>query len=220
MSAKGDYYAAGANMYVKNLTYAADTNGLDGKPYFDLGVLNAASATNILNAQSIAAGPTLTAFNGGWNSPVADMGKFGRCLQYVLSGAGTPTITARGFDYLGQPMTEQVTGNGTTAVNGTKAFRRITSITAGATAVNISVGTRDALGLPYAIVGDVVDYTDGVRSGTQGTIVVAPLTAQTISSADPRGTFAPNQATNGSRRYTMTFEPLRGNLYGNAHFYS
>lgn len=222
MSAKGDYFPAGANMYVANLTYAADVNGLDGKPFADLGVLNAASATVILNASTASAGGSvaITAFAAGWNSPVADMGKFGRALQIVAGGASAVAVTIRGFDYLGQPMAETLTLNGATPVNGLKAFRRITSITPAAAVAALSVGTRDVLGLPYAIVGDAVDYTDGVRSGVQGTFVVAPLTAQTATSGDPRGTFAPNQATNGSRRYTYTFEGLRGNLYGNKHFYA
>lgn len=220
MSALGDYFPRGANMYVKNCSYAADARGLDGKPFANLGVFNTLSATVILNAFTTVAGAAITSFAANWNSPVADMGKFGRCLTYVAGAASTANVTARGFDYLGQPMAEQVTLNGTTPVTGNKAFRFVTSITCDTAAVALSVGTRNAFGLPYAVVGDTVDYTNGVRSGTQGTVVVAPLTAQTLITSDPRGILIPNTAPNGTNSYSFTFEPLRGNLYGLPHFYS
>lgn len=222
MSAKGDYYPFGANMYVPNMQYAADMNGLDGKPFADLGILNASSATLILNAQSIAVAGSTGTFANEWNNAVADMGKFGRNLTYVASGASTSTVTVRGFDYLGQPMIEQITLNGATPVNGTKAFRRVQSITWTATgATTMNVGTGNVLGLPYAFVGDAVDYTDSVRSGTQGTFTVW-VVPQSITSGDPRGTYAPHSSVlpNGARRHSLTFEPLRGNLYGAKHFYS
>lgn len=227
MSAKGDYYPRGANMFVRNMGYAADV-GLDGKLQADLGILNAASAALILSAQSIAAAGTATAFAAGWNSPVLDMGKFGRCLQYVASGAATSIVTTRGFDYLGQPMSEQITLNGSTIVTGLKAFRFITSITWALTAgTTINVGTRDALGLPYAMLGEGVDYNDPtntgalVRDGTQGTFTAYTFT-QTVSSSDPRGLYTPNASfvPNAARRIVVSYEAFRTNLYGNAHFTS
>lgn len=216
MSAKGDYFPVGPNMFVPDAKYAADCF-LEGKLFVDLTPTApaTASATALLSAQDIATASSTATFLSEFTEAV--MGKFGRCLQYVASGAATSTVTVTGFDYLGQPMVEVATLNGATPVLGLKAFRRITSIAWGATAGRtINVGTRDCFGLPYASQGDAVDYTDDVRSGTQGTHV-ARVATQTTTSGDPRGTFAPNAAANGSRTYQLTYEPYRSALYGAAH---
>lgn len=218
MSAKGDNYMAGPNYFVPNMIYSADTQ-IEGKLFVDL-TPNAApltaSATGILSATSIASASNTSTFVAAFTNSEAQMMKFGRCLQYVASGASTATVTVTGFDYLGQPMVEVVTLNGTTAVNGTKAFRRVSNIAWSASAANLSVGWRDCFGLPYASQGDSVDYLDGVRAGTLGTFVVRVAT-QTTTSGDPRGTMVPNTATNGTRRYSLTYEPYRSALYGAAH---
>ncbi len=217
MTAKGDYFPAGPNMYVLNATYAADCY-LEGKLLVDLGSKFpplALSAAGILSAQSIASATNTSTFLVAFTE--AQMGKFGRCLSYVASGASTSVVTVTGSDYLGQPMVEQVTLNGTTPVSGTKAFRRISNIAWTATGgTTMNVGWRDCFGIPYASVGDAVDYTDGVRSAVQGTHVVRVVT-QTVTSGDPRGTFVPNSAANGFRVYSMTYEPFRTNLYGSRH---
>lgn len=221
MTAKGSYFPVGANMFVPDAVYSADCF-LEGRLFVDLTPTAplAASATGILSAQSIATAGNTSTFVAAFLQTEAQMGKFGRCLQYVASGAATSTVTVQGLDYLGQPMTEQITLNGTTIVNGTKAFRRITNIAYGATgATTINVGWRDCFGLPYASQGDGVDYTDGVRSGTQGTYLQRVAT-QTVTSGDPRGTWVPNQAANGSRKYSLTYEPYRLALYGARHFFS
>lgn len=217
MSAKGDYYPFGPNMYVPNCVYAADTQ-IEGKPWVDLGVHDAPSATVILNAQSIAAAGNTSVFAAGWSNSQNAMGKFGRALQVVAAAAATSSVTITGFDYLGQPMIEVLTLNGTTPVVGKKAFRRVTNIAYGATATTINVGTADVLGLPYATVGDVVGYTDSLRDATQGTTAVY-VASQSTTSGDPRGTWAPHSSvvSNGVRRHTLTYEPLRGNLYGPRH---
>lgn len=217
MSAKGDYYAIGPNMFVPNMQYAADCF-LEGKLFVDLTpnvAPLAASAAGILSAQSIATAGNTSTFLVSFTE--AQMGKFGRCLQYVASGASTSTVTVTALDYLGQPLVEAVTLNGTTTVNGTKAMRRVTNIAwtlTGGTTMN--VGWRDCFGLPYASQGDSVDYTNSVRSGVQGTFVVR-VASQTTTSGDPRGTYVPNTAANGTNRYQLTYEPYRAALYGARH---
>lgn len=222
MSAKGDNYMAGPNYFVPNMIYAADTQ-IEGKLFVDLSPNFApltASATGILSAQSIATAGNTSTFVAAFTNSEAQMMKFGRCLQYVASGAATSTVTVTGFDYLGQPVVEVATLSGTTPVNGLKAFRRVSNIAWGLTAATtINVGWRDCFGLPYACQGDFVDYLDGVKAGTPGTNVVR-VAAQTTTSGDPRGTLVPNTATNGTRRYSMTYEPYRSALYGAAHVVS
>jgi len=223
MTAKGTYFPVGANMFVPDAVYAADCF-LEGKLFVDLTPTAPATldADGILDGQSIATAGSTTTFNTLFEQTEAQMGKFGRCLQVVASGAATSTVTVYGLDYLGQPMMETMTLNGTNAVLGLKAFRRVTSVSwSGTGGTTIDLGTRDCFGLPYAYQGDGVDYTDAVRSGTQGTYV-ARVATQTATSGDPRGTFAPHTsvAANGSRKYTLTYEPYRSALYGARHYYA
>lgn len=221
MSAKGDYYPVGPNMWVPNMAYAADV-AIEGKLQCLLTPIApvAASATALLNAQSINVAGTATLAIA---QTEAVFGKFGRAVQVVASGAATSLVTVHGFDYLGQGMSEQLTLNGATIVNGVKMFRRISSVVYGLTAATtINLGTLDRFGLPYAYIDAGVDFVDGAKAGSQGTYVVAPLTAQTVTSVDPRGYYIPNaaSASNGSRKYTLMYEPRRNDLYGLKHFFN
>ncbi len=68
-------------------------------------------------------------------------------------GSGTTTLLASGYDIYGYPMTESITANGTTVVNGKKAFKYVASVvTAGTAATSgapaaVSVGISDVFGV-------------------------------------------------------------------------
>lgn len=225
MSALGSYYPQGPNLYVPNMTYAADVN-IEGHLRIDLSplvALRAAAAAGILSAQSIAAAVDTTTFVTAFANQKADdesyMGRFGRNITVVASGAATSNVTVYGNDYLGQPMAESFTLNGTTPVVGLKAFRRVTRITAGITAATtINVGYGNVLGLPYAYIGEGVSYTDDVLNSSQGTFV-ARVATQTLTSGDPRGTWTPaaGDVPNGTKRHKIRYQTLSGNLYGARH---
>jgi hypothetical protein len=130
-----------------------------------------------------------------------------------------------GRDYLGQPMAQSFTLNGTTPVVGTKAFKWIDRITAGITAATtINVGFGSALGLPYRM-SNVMEETANGAEATLGTFVAGVLTdPQTTTTGDPRGIYSPSTALNGSNRIMGTFMPYNvlnangnGGLYGIAH---
>lgn len=225
MSALGSYYPAGVNEYVPNMAYAADVQ-IEGHIPVNLSplvALRAALATGILNAHSIAtAGEVttfVTAFAAAQNLDESYMGRFGRNITVIASGAATSNVTVYGNDYLGQPMAESFTLNGAVAVVGKKAFRRVTRITYGATAATtINVGYGDVLGLPYAYIGEGVSYTDDVHNTSQGTYV-ARVATQSLTSGDPRGTWTPAAANlpNGTRLHKVRYQSLQGNLYGARH---
>lgn len=221
MSAKGDYYPFGPNMWVANMAYAADV-GIESKlqvlltPYAPV----AAGAALLASAVSIAtAGKSVLNLA---SQPQSLMGKFGRAVSVVASGAATSSFRVSGADYLGQPMSETFTLTGTTPIVGNKAFRWVTHVNFDATAATtVNVGVGDKFGLPYAYLDAGVDFADGVKNGTQGTFVTPPLTAQTAISIDPRGTWAPNAANlpNGSRKFSVMYEPRRNDLYGLKHYF-
>jgi hypothetical protein len=220
MSALGSFYPAGVNDYVPNMAYAADVD-INGHIPFDLSPtpLKAAAAKGIVDAQSIAAAGTVTTFAAAFakqNTDESLMGRFGRNLTVVASGAATSAVSVKGEDYLGQPMVENFTLTGVTAIQGKKAFKRVVSVTFGLTAATtIDVGFGNVLGLPYAYIGEGQSYTDDVYNASQGTFV-AYVAVQTVTSGDPRGTWTPaaGNVPDGVKKHKVAYQALKGNLYG------
>lgn len=223
MTAKGNNYPVLANLHVEKMKYAADVC-LSGPLEVDLSAHYPIAAKGTVQADLSIAGTA--------NEPVladmslqteAVMGKFGRGISVVASGAATAVLTVRGYDYLNQPMTENFTLNGTTAVVGKKAFRRIESISSAASvaATTVTIATTDVLGVPYRMIDSAIVFVDGVK-GAAGTSVVgiAPTAAASATSADPRGTFTPAAANipDGVKKHKLTYYPDRDDLLGPKHF--
>ena len=202
------------NNRVEACCYAADV-GVDGLTTVDIPAPPAALATGILNAQSIAA--------AGTSSPVVGfspsvMGRYGRNVTVVASGAATSNVTVYGFDYLGQAMKESFTLTGATPVVGKKMFADIVSVAYGLTAgTTINVGYGAVLGVPYKVLGTQItnELTSDVTP-TAGALV-AGVSPQTLTSGDPRGTYTPNLAPDGVRSYRFSCAVDRNNLHGAAH---
>lgn len=193
-----------------------------GHVYVEFGAPAVASATAILVATDMTvAGSTTTLATTYTPATEGMMGRYGRMLAIVGSAASTSTVTVRGRDYLGQNMAEQLTVNGTTPVNGIKAFKYIDSVTWTASAANLSVGTRLALGVPYRVQTTII--TNELLNGstaTAGALVVGSSAVQTATTTDPRGIYTPSSAPNGANVYTLMYFADQTNLHGNAHFSS
>jgi hypothetical protein len=205
------------------MTYSADVN-YNGVTRVSFGMPAVASATAVINGQSIATAVTVQAANMAL-SVFPEV--YGRNLTYVASGASTAIVVTDGYDYLGQPTSEQVTLNGATPVVGTKCFKAIRQMAFGATAattVNVGVGTR--FGLPYKALKVEWETSDGALVGTTGTLTAPDLSdPATAATGDPRGSFVPNTAPNGSRLITAAFDFVNdvnaannGGLHGIAQF--
>ncbi len=145
-------FHTGINTYVPAMAY--DAGMISGQPMpYSLGSPAAESATNIANATITANSAAATAFALAYTSD----SKYGRSLRYTPSGspgATGGTFDVFGFDYLGQPMVERISGtNGSTAiVYGKKAFYRVTQVkivTPSTNAITWNIGTGRRLGLPY-----------------------------------------------------------------------
>lgn len=121
-------------------------------------------------------------------------------------GADTAVITVTGYDEFGVLMKESLTLNGTTAVPGKKAFKRITAVESSATIANgFFLGTGDVLGFPVFLpnaVNVLYDTEDGAVV-TDGTFVAGVLTKPTATTGDVRGTYDPNSACDGSKRFSV-----------------
>jgi hypothetical protein len=192
--------------YVPACGYAADI--IHGAPYMvDFLTPAAASATDILNAVAGTSGTAMTTF--GDDSADAPFGR------NVAAGAGG-SVTVRGKDYLGQSITETIAAS----TAGLKAFKWIDSVTPAFTGA-VSLGWGSKLGLPYRM-SNVMEETGNGAEATIGTFVAGVLTdPQTSTTGDPRGTYIPSTALNGSNRILATFLPYNvlnangnGGLYG------
>lgn len=228
-----DYFNKRYNAYVPAMGYSADV--VHGAPVsVDLGTPAVADADSIVDGTSINAGFDIVVGDAGWNGVgVGSDGEidapYGRCLQVVASGAATSNVTIHGWDYLGQPMSESFTLNGTNAVVGVKAFKHLRRIVAGTTSsTTVDIGTTDKLGLPYRTVKVLSEEANEETVASLGTLVTAENTdPQTATTADPRGTYDPQTTLNGSTRLSITVLTNRyvnaagnGGLHGIAHFSS
>lgn len=167
-------------------------------------------ANNIATAQSPTSAFTLTA---GTSVKAVTLinGSIGYALDLpraliITIGTGTianRTITISGFDYYGQPMSEDI-ATGTvqsTTKTGKKAFYIVTSITTtGAVGGTVAVGTTDILGFPVRVFN--VAYLASVKSNNTlaqdtGTFVAADTATATTTTGDVRGTYTPATASDG-----------------------
>lgn len=167
------------------------------------------SATAVCAAQAVAAAGYAT-INGASASGGTATLDCTRIVSIVSSSASdtTQTVTITGTDYWGQVQTQALTITGTTTVNSTKTFKKVTAVYVSAAMVgNLSVGSGDVFGLPYR----VTDAGYLLRTGwagavadNAGTFVAAVTTTASSTTGDVRGTFAPTgSAANGSRRLVI-----------------
>jgi len=222
------------NRYVAQMGYSAAVVH-EGPTEVKFGPMAVAGANNILGGQSIATAGSTTTFLQDNTDPVNSSFAqefpygpgFGRCLQVVSDGAATSTVTITGRDYLGQPVVEQFTLNGTNAVVGVKAFKYIDKIAwAGTASRTINVGTTDKLGLPFRAFNVLSEQLDGVRVATLGTLVTpSRVDPQTNVTTDPRGTYDPQSTLNGSAYLSAHFlfdgsinANNNGGLHGLRHY--
>jgi len=133
-------------------------------------------------------------------------------------GSGTTSVLISGYDIYGNPMTNVIQANGTTPVNGTKAFKYVSSIVTTGTAAttvtpaSIAVGISDVFGVN--IRSDKYEYLDifwnGGWANTNAGWTAALGTTSTATTVDVRGTInastlavATVASTNGARRLTV-----------------
>lgn len=170
------------------------------------GAVAAASATAILNAAARAG----TVKNTYATAVVNDVPR-GLAVKSSTTDT-TQTVTVFGTDEFGVAMSETFTLNGTTAVNGKKAFKTVTADQNNiALAGNLSIGTQaGVLGLPFFLPGGtnagagyVLKETQDGATATAGTFVGGDLTKATATTGDVRGTWTPNAAPDGAKVYEV-----------------
>lgn len=173
-----------------------------------------------LTSQSIATASSTSTFLTTYLGTDAQMGRWGRNIQVVASGAATSTVTVTGRDYLGSRMSEVLTLNGATAVLGNKCFRWVDTIAWGLTAATtINVGIGNGFGLPFKLKAAVSEIKNSAITANAGAFVVglANGTAATTTNNDVRGRYTPATVLpNSSNTFEVRYVADTSNLHGNA----
>src|SRR5215469_1612183 len=210
------------NNYVPGMMYSADVNW-NGGTRISFGAPAANNATLVANAGAINA---TTPFDLSTVTPFPET--YGRSVTLVASAAYSGVVSIRGWDYLGQPIQEDITANGATPVNGKKAFKSFLSYQSPTTgAVTLNIGSGAQLGLPYKALRVAWEVANGAAVAA-GTLVQAVLTdPQTATTGDPRGTYAPTTTLNGTNIISGIFDFVNdvnssrnGGLHGIRQFIS
>jgi hypothetical protein len=218
------FFPRRVNMYVPKMEYSASVNQ-NGMSRVSFGAVPVPAVNYLLNAVSIATTVTYTSANFANNSMFPH--PYGANIALVCSAANVSTVVCEGWDYLGQPMSENIVLAGATQVNGVKAFKWLRQATfTGLAAATISMGFDSKLGLPYKAVRVGAETNDGqlAAAGTlQAPSLVEPQTATTL---DPRGMYTLTTVPNGAAIMTATFDfqndlsrtTGNGGLHGLPHF--
>jgi hypothetical protein len=159
--------------------------------------------------------------SAGFGKPLNPLEGSCRALSVTAQsiGSGTTSITVIGYDIYGNPLQETIQANGTTTVNGKKAFKAVLGIQVAASATTgvpaqIAVGVSDVFGI--SVRSDKWEYLNAFWNGgfaVNNTGWTAALTtAANLTTIDVRGTFNASVAvigtgvlasSNGARRLTI-----------------
>lgn len=127
--------------------------------------------------------------------------------------------TVAGYDIYGYPMTQKVTGVNNSTANTTKAFKYIASITPSGTinSTSVSVGTNDNFGLPLRTDNPLYLFAwynaTAMLFGTtvSTTFTIPDINAASSTTGDVRGLFYGGAASDGTKRYTIIWNPQANN---------
>lgn len=235
----GTYFPYATPVAVRNMQYAADVpaNGmyiarfgaplaLSANGLLASGVMVNGSAVTFSTLGAGAGTATVIGYNGmvPFDSTTVFNG-WGRNITVVASAANARVLTVTGYDYLGQIMKESITVNGTTTVQGLKAFAWVTSLSfsSDTDTTTVNVGWGNKFGLPYAGVSMVTEVKNGAVAANGGTFTaaLADATAATATNADVRGTYLPvTVIPDGTNTFEVVYYCRDGNLHGNAQYYA
>jgi hypothetical protein len=159
---------------------------------------------------------------GSFNTAFYDRSKTtGRAVSItgVAGGAGGHFIVA-GYDVYGYAQTENINATaGATTTNGAKTWKAITSVTPQfSDAHNYSVGTADiyGFGLYTAVFGDVfVNWNSTLITASTG-YTAGVTSAPSPTTGDVRGTYATQDASDGTKRLVMYVSPSLASIASNA----
>jgi hypothetical protein len=184
--------------------------GGTGTYYVDTPHASGVASTTITGVAGLYNVPTIpgNVFGGG-NGPVLynPLCMFGRAVSITTAAGDTAVYTVVGYDVYGYPMSEAITANGATTVNGKKAFKYVTSVTpVGTVGATITVGVADIIGFPLfsnSFSDVTIRYNAGLIVASTGYVAGVAI-APTTTTGDVRGTYALQSASDATKRLTVT----------------
>lgn len=208
----GQTLAAGTTLYVHLDRIGADypdegdalanpgSMALTHTVTINLGAPDTADADGVCASQAGTAATAMT-INGALAS--GGVATFDVPRNVVAAWTNTATLTVTGTDEYGNTVVE-TSGSGT-SMAGKKAFKTITSVVPSANITGATVGTGDVLGLPVALpqVGMILKEMQDGAAASAGTAVAAVRTKASATTGDVRGTYDPNAACDGSRKFQL-----------------
>lgn len=177
----------------------------------DLGAPDTADAAGILDGVTISTDTVQAYTAGDLALTVLDV------ARNIVIGSTDGTecdhvVTVTGTDVYGETLVENITANGTTTVQGNKAFYGLSSISvaAGGEETTLDVGFGNKIGLPVKLADSA--YLMGVRADgiadDSATLVAASDTTATATTGDVRGTITPGVTPNDVKKFTaMIYMP-------------
>ena len=203
-------------------TYRDDWLNVNGVTRFrlariSLGSPAAAASNNVCTSQAItaAAGGTL---NGALVS--GGVATFDVPRNVVAAWTTSAVLTVTGTDVYGNVLKESSASG--TSFTGKKAFKTVTSIAVSADVTGATVGTGTVLGLPVYLpsAGLVLRELEDGATATAGTIVggLSPATVSTATTADVRGTYAPNSSPDGVKAFDLVAALTDFSFTGNPQY--
>lgn len=236
-----DYLPRGIPMRVPNAEYAVSSDldnrvhtvdfpaplALSANGLLAAGVMVNGSAVSFTTLGAGAGTATVIGYFGlvPFDSLTVARKGYGRNITVVASAANARVLTVTGYDYLGSKMVETITVNGTTTVQGLKAFFWVESLSfsSDTDTTTVNVGWGNKLGLPFAGESMITEIKDGAVAANAGTFTaaLANATAATATNADVRGTYLPvTVIPNGTVNFKVMYTKRASNLHGNAQFTS
>lgn len=184
--------------------------GIDFKPVIPYTFTPVAASSNaVCLSQSVTAG--VPALLNGAAGATLDVP---RAVVAAWTGTAVMTLTAR--DVYGNLFVEQSASG--VAFTGKKAAKEIVSVTFSANVTGATVGTSDVFGLPWRIRGrrDILAaYANDSADIASATIVGGDATLPaTATTGDPRGTYDPNAAANGTTEFVVYLVTIDGSELG------
>jgi hypothetical protein len=201
-------------LFSGNAVMGLANNGLRGIPMdptlkVTITTPAAGAANSIALSQAVGAGAAFAL--SGTTAGVLDVAR-----NVVAAWTGTAIITITGKDQYGNPMSE-VSPSGTSHT-GKKAFKTVTSVTSSASITAATVGTGNALGLPYTLQAlydidagpwSVVASTNVATADATPTIAYADVTTPaTQSTGDVRGTYTPTVTPDGAHNFVIRYQVI------------
>lgn len=142
-------------------------------------------------------------------NPTTDFTKtLARAVRVFSSGNDTnKTFTVAGFDLYGNFQSQVITGSSGTATTTTKCWKSILSVTPStATASGVSVGTADTYAFPMRVDNfdeTIIFWNNALITAPTGFTGADVTSPQTTTSGEPKGRYAVQSASDGTKRLVM-----------------